>query len=373
MVQVSLLFKSLKKFDINFFTGVPDSLLKSFCAYVTDNTSANEHIIAANEGAAVGLAAGYHIATGKIPLVYLQNSGLGNAINPLLSLADKEVYSIPMIVMIGWRGEPGLKDEPQHVKQGRVQNALLEAMEIPYIILDSNVVDIDSFVASLVDMAKTNGAPVALVVKSGSFDAYKLIQKEENKFELTREEAISNILSCLNGEEVIISTTGFTSREVFELRVANGQGNQNDFLTVGSMGHSSQIALGIALNTDRKVICLDGDGSVIMHMGSLAIIGSSKVKNLIHVVFNNGVHDSVGGQATVGFLINLKKIAHACGYMNTFSLTKKSDLISTFKKISNLSGPVFLEIKTKKGARANLGRPTKSPEENKKSLMKLLK
>ena len=372
MINVSVLFESLIKNDVNFFTGVPDSLLKNFCAYISDNTTEKEHIIAANEGGAIALATGYHLATGKIPLVYMQNSGLGNAINPLMSLADKEVYGIPIILIIGWRGEPGVKDEPQHIKQGRVQNALLDAMEIPYRILDSNVADIELFIDSVVNLAETQGAPVAIVVKSNIFDLYKRIKNEESKFEMTREEAIAIILDCLKGEEIIVSTTGFTSREVFELRVARGQRNQNDFLTVGSMGHTSQIALGIAMNSDRKVICLDGDGSAIMHMGSFGITGSSKAENLIHVVLNNGAHDSVGGQPTVGFQINLQEIALACGYAHTYSLSEKSELAPTFQTLLSLQGPIFLEIRLKKGARADLGRPTKSPGENKSLLMNTL-
>lgn len=372
MIAVSTIFECFKKFEVNFFTGVPDSLLKYFCAYLSDNLRDKEHIIAANEGAAVALATGYHLATGKIPLVYLQNSGLGNAINPLISLADKEVYGIPLILMIGWRGEPGVKDEPQHIKQGRVQNALLDAMEIPYRILDATVSDIESFIESIVNLVKAKGAPVAIVVRSNTFDSYKRIKKEESNYEMKREEAIATILDCLNGNEIIVSTTGYTSRELFELRVARGQGNRNDFLTVGSMGHTSQIALGIAINSARKVLCLDGDGSLIMHMGSLAVTGNSKVENLIHVVLNNGAHDSVGGQPTVGFQINLKEIAHACGFAHTFSLSEKSELATTFKSILSLKGPVFLEIRTKKGARADLGRPTKSPGENKSNLMNTL-
>ncbi|OGT06728.1 MAG: phosphonopyruvate decarboxylase [Gammaproteobacteria bacterium GWF2_41_13] len=371
-INCALLFDCLRSNGINFFAGVPDSLLKDFCAYVTDNASNKEHIIAANEGAAVALATGHYLATGKVPLVYFQNSGLGHATNPLLSLADKEVYSIPMIMMIGWRGEPGVKDEPQHVKQGRVQNNLLDAMEIPYKILDEKVSDVAVFVNEMVRMAANQSSPVAIVVRGDTFEPYKATKKEISPYVVEREAAIQEVLRNLSGQEVVVSTTGKISRELFECRVANHEGHQNDFLTVGSMGHASQIALGIALSSDKKVICLDGDGAVIMHMGSLAISGLSKVENFVHIVLNNGAHDSVGGQPTVGFKIDLVSIAKACGYQEAISVSLKDEIVPALKKLMSVSGPVFLEIRVKKGSRTNLGRPTKSPLENKKLLMHTL-
>ena len=367
------LFNNLLDNDIGFFTGIPDSLLKNFCAYVTDHTNNNNHIIAANEGGAIALATGYYLATGKLSLVYLQNSGLGNTINPLLSLADKEVYGIPMVLMIGWRGEPGIKDEPQHIKQGRVQNSILDAIEIPYMILDEDTQDIASFVTRVVKMAKDQSCPVAIVVKKNSFESYKLLNIEKNAFDLTREEAIEEILAHLNSEDVVISTTGKTSREVFEIRVKNGMKNDKDFLTVGSMGHANQIALGIALNTrNRRVYCIDGDGAVLMHMGSLAIIGTSDALNYIHIVINNGGHESVGGQPTVAPKIDLIKMAKACGYKNALSVANKLELKKALYDLSKMDGPIFIEIKTRMGARANLGRPTKTPIENKDAFMKNL-
>jgi phosphonopyruvate decarboxylase len=372
MIACDQLFDSFKKSGIHFFAGVPDSLLKDFCAYITDNTNATEHIITANEGAAIGLAAGYHLATGNVPMVYLQNSGLGNTINPILSLADKEVYGIPMIVMIGWRGEPGVKDEPQHVKQGRVQNALLDAMEIPYRILDSSISNTDAFIAELTELAISKRNPVAIVVKGDSFAPYKLKNKIVTNFEMKREDAVKAVLSSLPETAIIVSTTGKTSREVFEYRVNNGQGNQNDFLTVGSMGHTSQIALGIALNHAKPVVCLDGDGSIIMHMGSLAIVGNSDARHLIHVVINNGAHDSVGGQPTAGFEIDLPAVAKACGYKAVFSINKAVEVPAIITQCLAGDGPFFVEIKTNKGAREDLGRPTKTPGDNKKALMDIL-
>src|SRR5690554_2042572 len=141
MIATDQFYQNLISNGVEFFTGIPDSLLKDICAYITDNTSKKRHVIAANEGGAIALATGYHLATGKTPLVYMQNSGLGNAVNPLLSLADSEVYSIPMLLMIGWRGEPGVKDEPQHIKQGEVMTAMLDSMEIPWFVLEASTAD----------------------------------------------------------------------------------------------------------------------------------------------------------------------------------------------------------------------------------------
>jgi phosphonopyruvate decarboxylase len=372
MIKSSELFSTFQNNGINFFTGVPDSLLKDICGYITDNTKDKEHIIAANEGAAVSLATGYFLATNNIPLVYLQNSGLGNTINPLLSISDKEVYGIPMVLMIGWRGEPGVKDEPQHVKQGRVQNAILDASEINYEIIDANTQHVNKIIEKLVKMAIETSSPVALIVKVDTFENYKLVKDVKTNFELNREEAIIEVLNNVSEEDIIVSTTGKSSREVFEYRVSKNQGHQNDFLTVGGMGHANQIALGIALSSKRKVVCIDGDGAVLMHMGSLAIIGNSKAVNYVHVVINNGSHDSVGGQPTIAFSINLVEIAKACGYNYAVSISNVEEIKSTFNKISLLEGPIFIEIKTNKGARVNLGRPTKTPKENKIGLMQLL-
>lgn len=362
----------LESLQIDFFTGVPDSLLKDFCSCLLDNTTRKQHVITSNEGAAIALASGYHLATGRIPLVYLQNSGIGNAVNPLLSLADKEVYGIPMILMIGWRGEPGLKDEPQHIKQGRVQNAMLDAMEIPYRILDISKDKVETHLECLTKIAKKDNTPVALIIKKGTFQSYENKKNTTNDFILTREDAIKIILKQLEGDEIIVSTTGKTSRELFELRRNNHRGSTRDFLTVGSMGHASQIALGISLFSDRKVICLDGDGSVIMHMGALPIIGSIASGRFIHIIINNGAHDSVGGQPTVGFDIDFVNIAKACGYSDALSVKDETGIEEAFRRFSSMQGPVLLEVLTRKGARIDLGRPSNTPRQNMESFMRSL-
>jgi phosphonopyruvate decarboxylase len=314
MVEVGKFVGCLKSCGSGFFTGVPDSLLKSFCAYVTD-TCGESHVIAANEGGAVGLAAGHYLATGKPALVYMQNSGQGNAVNPLASLADPDVYSIPMVLLVGWRGEPGVKDEPQHVKQGKVTLSLFETLGIPTEVLPEEESEALELTRKMVERAKSEKRPVALVVRKGLFAEYKLQNKVPDIAELKREDAIQGILSALPDDAVIVSTTGMISREVYETREGLGQDHARDFLTVGSMGHAIMIALGIAkAQPTRKVICLDGDGASIMHLGNMAICGQSGCSNLTHIVLNNAAHDSVGGQPTVGGEIDFEKIAEELGY-----------------------------------------------------------
>lgn len=375
MVDVKAFYNELLNNEIDFFTGVPDSLLKSFCAYIKDNVRNDKHIMAANEGNAIGVASGYHLSTGKIGLVYMQNSGIGNAINPLASLSDKLVYGIPMLLLIGWRGEPGKKDEPQHKKQGLITTKILEVMEIPYEVVDENINcdDMKLKVRSACEYMKKNNEPYALVIKKGTFGEYNIKNNSMVNFDLTREEAIEVLLSSMNENSTIVSTTGMTSRELFELRERRQENHNKDFLTVGSMGHASQIALGIALNNkENDVYCIDGDGAMIMHLGGLAIIGNQEVKNFKHILINNGAHDSVGGQETVGLKIDIASIAKACGYKECYSCSSKDEIMMYSEKIKNSEGPVMLEIKVKKGARKDLGRPTKTPIENKTAFMNFL-
>jgi phosphonopyruvate decarboxylase len=370
MIEPHSFFATLQRHNVNFFTGVPDSLLKNICAYISDNSQKNKHIISTNEGSAIALATGYNIATGNIPLVYMQNSGIGNSINPLLSLADSEVYSIPMILLIGWRGEPGVSDEPQHIKQGKVTLSLLESMGIPYSILESDS-DYSFLINEAVKEASKLSAPYAIVVKSGTFNEYKLASKMQNdELKLTREAALEIIMSKIEKEALIISTTGKLSRELFELREKNFEKHNQDFLTVGSMGHANQIALGIAIEKpERMVYCLDGDGAALMHTGALGIIGNISPQNYKHIIFNNGAHDSVGGQPTIGLKTDFPKIANAFKYSKSLSSFAAIDLGAKVDELKKTKGPVLLEILIKKGARKELGRPTISPVENKKNFM----
>ncbi len=374
MISPKFFIDTLRSHGIDFFAGVPDSLLKNVCAYISDNLDGRHNIIAANEGGAIGLAAGYHLATGKIGCVYMQNSGEGNVINPLASLTDKDVYNIPVLLLIGWRGRPGVHDEPQHVKQGKVTLALLETMGIAHAVLSKDVKEavrqVDEAVAH---MGATNEL-YALVIEKDTFDAYTLQNVRKNDLSLSREEAIQTVAASLCGRDAIVSTTGMISRELFEYRTSKGEGHEKDFLTVGSMGHASQIALGIALEKpDRRIWCFDGDGAAIMHMGGMAIVAEKAPKNYIHVVFNNGAHDSVGGQPTVGLDIDLCAIAKAVGYKATFSADNKEELTAILNRVKNLEGPVLIQVCVKKGNRKDLGRPTTTPIQNKEAFMGFLK
>lgn len=372
MIDVNDFFNELTQNNVLFYSGVPDSLLKNICAYITDHTTAKNHIITANEGGAISLGSGYYLATGKTPLVYMQNSGIGNAINPLLSLADKEVYAIPMLLMIGWRGEPNVKDEPQHIKQGKVTLDLLKSMSIPYYIIDANT-DYKTTIKEATLKANSTSAPVALVVRKDTFSPYKLSDTKKETTSLSREEALETVLKNLNPNDIVVSTTGMLSRELFELREKLEQNHSADFLTVGSMGHASQIALGIALQkTNRRVFCFDGDGAVIMHAGAMGIIGSCAPANFYHLLFNNAAHDSVGGQPTIGNFIDFQAYAKANRYVVSAKATTKSEINEHLSSYKHLNGPCFLEIKVAKGARNNLGRPTSSPLENKNMFMNFL-
>ncbi len=371
MIDVKDFYNCLKELGIESFAGVPDSLLKEFCAYLDEHAEEGEHVICANEGNAIAMAAGRYLAGGEAALVYMQNSGLGNAVNPLLSLADREVYGIPMILMIGWRGEPGVKDEPQHIKQGRVQPALLEAMEIPYEIIDAQSADYAELIAELKARALAESRPVALVIRKGTFAEYKRANKAECEFTLSREEALHAILEADNSY-AIVSTTGKTSRELYEIRERRGEKAQ-DFLTVGSMGHSSSIAASIALaRPEQRVMCIDGDGALLMHMGALAVIGSLKPRNFVHVLINNYCHESVGGQESAIAALDLSLLAKAAGYEHYLCALSKEELMRAITEIKDMEGPVFLEIRVKPGSRADLGRPKSSTLENKAAFMQKL-
>ena len=377
MIQPKFFYDTLANYGINFYAGVPDSLLKNLCAYITDHADAAHNIIAANEGGAMGLAAGHYLATGQIPVVYMQNSGEGNIINPLASLTDKDVYNIPVLLVIGWRGKPGVHDEPQHVKQGKVTTGLLNTMGIDYTVLSKEEDKAFVQIQKAVDYMQTTKECYALVVEKDTFDTYALQSIEKNDLTMSREEAIKTVAAVLGEKDAIVSTTGMISRELFEYRTAMNQGHERDFLTVGSMGHASQIALGIALEkADRRIWCFDGDGATIMHMGSMAIVAQKAPKNYVHVVFNNGAHDSVGGQPTVGLNINLPAVAKAVGYKSCYSVDNKEALAKQLSIINSQLSineyPIFLEIRVRKGNRKDLGRPTTTPIQNKEALMSFL-
>lgn len=358
----------------DFYTGVPDSQLKALCNYLmnTYGIDKSHHIIATNEGNCTALAAGYHLATGKVPVVYMQNSGEGNIINPLASLLSDKVYAIPEIFVIGWRGEPNVHDEPQHLYQGEVTIKLLEDMNVANFVITKDTTEKE--LCSKMKEFRTilsKGKCVAFVVKKGALSySEKVIYKNNN--EMKREEILEHIVKA-SGEDPIVSTTGKASRELFEIRERKNQSHKFDFLTVGSMGHSSSIALGIALNKpDKKIWCIDGDGAVLMHMGAMALIGANKPKNLVHIVINNSAHETVGGMPTVANEIDICEIAKGCGYKNAVCVNNFENLDKELQNAKNTKELYLIEVKSSIGARENLGRPTISPQKNKDSFMKNL-
>ncbi len=358
----------------DYYTGVPDSQLKALCNYLmnTYGTDPVHHVIGANEGNCVAMAAGYHLATGKVPVVYMQNSGEGNVINPVASLLNEAVYAIPVIFVIGWRGEPGVHDEPQHIYQGQITCKLLEDMDIAYEIIDTDTT-IDDLRKTMdgYRQALDSGKSVAFVVRKGAL-TYDQEVVYRNEYTMLREDIIRHIVKYA-GNDLIVSTTGKASRELFEIREALDQDHSHDFLTVGSMGHSSSIALGIATHRpDRRVWCIDGDGAALMHMGAMALIGTNKPENLIHIVINNGAHETVGGMNTVANDIDLTAIALACGYPYAVCVKDEANLDRAIGDVFARKNLSFIEVKCALGSRTDLGRPTTSANENKRLFMEYI-
>lgn len=358
--------EELQNIGFELFCGVPDSLLRDFCAYLSDDLNKLQNVITANEGNAVGMACGYHVATGKAAVVYMQNSGEGNAVNPLLSLADPDVYGIPMLLLIGWRGEPGIPDEPQHVKQGKVTLSLLEVMGIPYEVLNPSIWE--EQLQRVVSEMVMGSRPVALVVSKGTFSRWS-IESDRSDSLLSREDVLRVILERVGPDDLLVSTTGKESREVFELRETRGETHDQDFLAVGGMGHTLSIAFGMALGQPSKVIwCLDGDGSMLMHLGSLATYGQVWPSNLRYIVNVNGVHESVGGQPNAARTLDVTSLLHACGLNRVTGASRRSEITKGMGQL-NTGEIQALVIHTRQGSRDDLGRPTLSPAENKRAIM----
>lgn len=359
--------------EFEFFTGVPDSQLKPLCNYLMATFGiGDKHIIAANEGNAVALAAGYHLATGKTPVVYMQNSGIGNIINPVASLMNDKVYGIPCVFIVGWRGEPGVHDEPQHIYQGEVTVKLLEDMDIRTFVVskDTTEDELSAKMAEFKELLKI-GKQVAFVVRKGALEC-DLKVKYENENKMVREDIIRHITD-VSGDDIIVSTTGKASRELFEIREAKGQPHGSDFLTVGSMGHSSSIALGIAMQKkDKKIWIIDGDGAALMHLGGMAVLGANAPKNVVHIVINNSAHETVGGMPTVAEKLDLVKIAEGCNYPYAISVNSFEALDQALIKAKSANNLSLIEVKCSIGARDNLGRPTTTAMENKINFMKWL-
>jgi len=372
-VNIVRFLDMLEEVGVDRYAGVPDSLLKPLCDHLTAlHGVGGRHIIAANEGGAVAVAAGHYLATGRPALVYLQNSGIGNAVNPICSLLDPAVYAIPTVFVVGWRGEPGVHDEPQHVFQGEITLPLLECVGVRAAVISKDTTD-DEFAALLDGFSRdlADGRSVAFVVKKGALEGGSSCGHSTD-YPLSREEVVNTVLDHTVSDDIIVSTTGKLSRELFEARETRGQGHGGDFLTVGSMGHASMIGLGVAIEQpQRRVLVLDGDGAVLMHTGSLAVLGASAPRNLVHLMINNEAHESVGGMPTVAATVDFPALASACGYPHTLHAKNADELAVAFEKLDALrgEGPVFIEVKTNIGARADLGRPTATPQENKRAFM----
>ena len=370
-MDASVLLDACAEAGIDYFAGVPDSQLKGLCdeLYARFGTASDRHTVAHNEGGAIGLCAGHWLATGRPALCYMQNSGIGNAVNPLASLMDPKVYGIPCLLVIGWRGEPGVKDEPQHVKQGEITLKQLEILDIPYMILDGGMTD-EAFRAAFNGLITQTreGKCVAVVVRKGALTTGKK-PDYSNGYALKREEAAEIILDA-TGDDVIVSTTGKLSREIYEIRERRLQGHERDFLTVGSMGHASMIVLGMATEkTDRHFWCLDGDGAALMHLGALAVIGRRKPENLIHVVISNGAHETVGGMPVCCGELDLPALAKAAGYPRVFSADLAESLRACLREARAAGELCLVEVKCACGARADLGRPATTPTQNRNALM----
>lgn len=368
------LLSACRDAGIDFFTGVPDSQLKGLCDTLYATLGVKEkHIVAANEGNAIGLCAGHFLSTGRPALCYMQNSGLGNAVNPLASLMDAQVYAMPCLLVIGWRGEPGVHDEPQHVKQGQVTLSQLDLLDVPYMVLDKAMsdADFDAAFASIRAHLAANRTAAIVVKKGGLTCSAKPVYG--NRHTMTREEAVGVIARLAGSRDAFVSTTGKLSRELFELREAAGQGHARDFLTVGSMGHASMIALGIAMEKpDRRIWCLDGDGAALMHLGAMAVIGQRQPRNLVHVVINNGAHETVGGMPVCEGGLDLCAMAMAAGYRSVCRANSPETLLDAVDAAMTAGELAFIEVMCAVGARDDLGRPTTTTQENRDALMGFL-
>lgn len=373
MIRASEVFKQIEKMGIEVVAGVPDSTLKHFCDGLQTYNGRFRHCVAANEGAAVGIAIGTYLASGKPACIYMQNSGIGNTVNPIVSLAHRDVYGIPMLFIVGWRGEPGTKDEPQHVFQGRVTCQMFDTLEIPYAVIDAQTTAAEfENICGQCETAFKDGKQFAIIVKRGTFlPETKYIWNNENI--LNRERVLRCILENVPRDGIIVSTTGKISRELYE-QCSSLYGNHDAlFMTVGGMGHASMIAYGIAINKPtRQVICIDGDGAALMHMGAIAFIASQAPENFIHIVINNMAHESVGAMPTGCQNINFAMLAKAAGYVEAQRFANETDLRDMQDKLRK-AGPILYEIMVSLDSREDLGRPKENASENAASFIHFLR
>jgi len=375
MIKCEEFFEILKSNDFTFFTGIPDSTFKDWMKYLADKDGKGlKNVVACNECEAIAIASGYHLATNKIGIVYMQNSGFGKTINPITSLCDPEVYSIPVLLMIGWRGEPGESDAPQHKKMGKIMLPLLDTLQIPYSILNPDLELIKKEIKRAIEYLKNKNGPYALIFRRNFFQFYDMKKKTLNNYSLTTKEAIELIMSNLtNDEVVIVSTTGYISRKLFEYRESGKKEHYKSFYNIGSMGCAGSIGLGIALQKpDKRIIILDGDGSAIMQMGTFTTIGKYSPTNLVHIILDNEAHESTGGQPTNSPNVKFIDIALASNYKLAILIKSKEKLLEALETIKNHKGPIAILIKTKVSSDSDLKRPERLPKEYKKEFMKYL-
>jgi phosphonopyruvate decarboxylase len=374
MISAKGFVKQFVKNGVTRFTGVPDSVLKPLCNYLSSNSGSFENTIVANEGSAIAVATGHFLSTGRPSLVYFQNSGLGNALNPLVSLTHPNVYGIPAILLIGWRGEPGVKDEPQHIEQGSITPRILESLGIPWFVLPTDDTSLPSFLSKVFESMRLAGGPVAILARPATFNDLEINECATTGFEFTREKAISAVVDSLPSRSVVVCTTGMASRELYEHRMATSGEINRDFLMVGAMGHASSVAHAIAsIKRDLLVCCIDGDGALLMHMGAVAVIGMSKTSNLVHVLINNAAHDSVGGQPIAAENLDMLELALACGYRKAIRVNSAQEIERLLESKLLNDGPTFIDVKVSKGSRKDLGRPKTSPKQNKENFIKYMK
>jgi phosphonopyruvate decarboxylase len=340
---------------VRFATGVPDSLLAPLCDQVDDRRSI-QHIIAASEGSALALGGGHYLATGQRPLIYMQNSGLPNAINPYLSMCHPSAYAIPSIWVIGWRGEPGVPDEPQHRAIGAATEGLLALLNVPVFMLRSGDADeLDRLEAWMQDREQ---GTVAVLVSARAVDADRRAPRRLEARPLKRREVLEHLVTGLDEEDTIFAGIGHVGRELLAVRGGAPTEFAGDLLCVGGMGHASQFALGFALaRPERRVWCLDGDGAFTMHMGACSWLTRHPEQRFIHVLFDNGVHASVGGQPVCGQAVDFGRIAGALGYQHIERVSTLPAAQAALDQARARRAPTFLWCMVDERSASGLPRP----------------
>ena len=370
MISVVDFSKKLSSLGFDTAIGVPDSTFKGLISYFSSqNGGVFKHLIASNECEDAAVASGYYLAHQRPALVYMQNSGFCKTLNPYTSLLSADVYSIPALLLVGWRGKPGKKDEPQHKMMGRIMLGLFNAMELEYTVLEESTWEDQLEKAR--DYMGSKNRPYVIAIPKGLFDYFEIPQQDKNKAVLTREEALNIIVDNTSDDAVFISTTGKTSRELFETREQRKDYHGKDFYTVGSMGCASSIAFGVGLADSRKKIyILDGDGAALMQLGTMATIGHYKNSRIKHILLDNNAHESTGSQPTVSDSVNFPQIASACGYEYVESVENEEQLKKVLQQLENNGKLSLLVVKVKKGSRPDLGRPTTTPKENRDAFIR---